>query len=294
MIRTASRYRLLALFVLPALAIYVLFSVLPLVSSVGLSFFDSTKGGSAFVGFHNYVRLFTDPYTSERFWNALRNSVEFFLIHLVVELPIGLLMAALLTSHTLRRSRGVYRTILFIPATLSVVIVGFIWRLIINPLWGLVSFPLLGNPVTALPTISLMSVWEYIGIPMIFLYTALLAIPGDILEASRIDGASAWQTFWRIKFPLIGPQFGLIAILTYIWTFNGFDIVYALNGSAPGPNYSTDILGTLFYRTFFGSSGQVADLDLGATIASVIFFIILVTTAAYFFVLQRRIKTYEL
>jgi raffinose/stachyose/melibiose transport system permease protein len=294
MIRTASRYRLLALFVLPALAIYVLFSVLPLLSSVGLSFFDTTKGGSVFVGGDNYARLFTDPYTSAHFWNALRNSAEFFLIHLVVELPVGLLMAALLTSASLRRSRGIYRTILFIPATLSVVIVGFIWRLIINPLWGLVSFPLLGNPVTALPTISLMSVWEYIGIPMIFLYTALLAIPNDIIEASRIDGASPWQLFWRIKFPLIAPQFGLIAILTYIWTFNGFDIVYALNGSAPGPNYSTDILGTLFYRTFFGSSGQVADLDLGATIASVIFFIILVTTAAYFVVLQRRIKTYEL
>ncbi|MCU1578041.1 MAG: transporter permease [Rhodoglobus sp.] len=295
MIRTGTRYRLLALFVLPALAVYVAFSVYPLISSVVLSFFDSgTQGSSTFVGFGNYVHLFTDKYSSERFFNALGNNVEFFLIHLFVEVPIGLLMAALLTSHSIRRSRGVYRTLLFIPATLSVVIVGFLWRLIINPLWGLVSFPLLGDSHTALPTISLMSVWEYVGIPMIFLYTALIAIPDDILEASRIDGAKAWATFWRIKFPLIAPQFGLIAILTYIWTFNGFDIVYALNGSAPGPNYSTDILGTLFYRTFFGSSGQVADLDLGATIASVIFFIILVTTAAYFVVLQRRIKTYEL
>jgi raffinose/stachyose/melibiose transport system permease protein len=295
MIRTGTRYRLLALFVLPALAVYVAFSVYPLISSVVLSFFDSgTQGSSTFVGFGNYVHLFTDKYSSERFFNALGNNVEFFLIHLLVEVPIGLLMAALLTSNSIRRSRGVYRTLLFIPATLSVVIVGFLWRLIINPLWGLVSFPLLGDSHTALPTISLMSVWEYVGIPMIFLYTALIAIPDDILEASRIDGAKAWATFWRIKFPLIAPQFGLIAILTYIWTFNGFDIVYALNGSAPGPNYSTDILGTLFYRTFFGSSGQVADLDLGATIASVIFFIILVTTAAYFVVLQRRIKTYEL
>jgi raffinose/stachyose/melibiose transport system permease protein len=294
MIRTATRYRLLLLFVLPALVVYVLFSVYPLLSSVGLSLFSSQKGGSGFVGLGNYVRLFTDPYSSERFWNALLNNVEFFAIHLVVELPIGLLMAALLTSGSLRRARGVYRTLLFIPATLSVVIVGFLWRLIINPLWGLVSFPLLGDAKTALPTISLMSVWEYVGIPMLFLYTALLAIPHDVIEASRIDGARAWTLFWRIKFPLIAPQFALIVILTYIWTFNGFDIVYALNGSAPGPNYSTDILGTLFYRTFFGSSGQVADLDLGATIASVIFLIILVTTAAYFVVLQRRIRSYQL
>jgi raffinose/stachyose/melibiose transport system permease protein len=128
---------------------------------------------------------------------------------------------------------------------------------------------------------------------MVFLYTALLAIPNDVVEASRIDGATGWQTFWRIKFPLIAPQFGLIVILTYIWTFNGFDIVYALNGSAPGPNYSTDILGTFFYRTFFGSSGQVANKDLGATVASVIFLIIMVVTAVYFAVLQRRLKSYE-
>ncbi len=292
---TASKYRYLALFVLPALAIYVAFSVYPLISSVVLSFFDSdAPGGSAFVGIENYVYLFTNESTSERFWNALGNNVVFFLIHLVVELPVGLLMAALLTSGVLRRTTGLYRTLLFIPATLSVVIVGFIWRLIISPLWGVVDFPLLGNELTALPTISLMSVWQYVGIPMIFLYTALLAIPGDVMEASRIDGAGAWTAFWRIKFPLIAPQFGLIAILTYIWTFNGFDIVYALNGSAPGPNYSTDILGTLFYRTFFGSSGQVANLDLGATVATVIFFIILVVTAIYFVVLQRRLKSYEL
>jgi raffinose/stachyose/melibiose transport system permease protein len=294
MIRTAARYRLLALFVLPALIVYTAFAVYPLLSSVVLSFFDSDTGANVFVGVENYVFLFTDPWQSERFWNALGNSVEFFLIHLLVELPIGLLMAALLTSARIRRSVGVYRTLLFIPATLSVVIVGFIWRLIINPLWGLVEFPLLGNEFTALPTISLMSVWQWLGIPMVFLYTALLAIPNDVVEAGRIDGANGWQVFWRIKFPLIAPQFGLIVVLTYIWTFNGFDIVYALNGSAPGPNYSTDILGTFFYRTFFGSSGQVANLDLGATVASVIFFIILVTTAAYFWVLQRRLKTYEL
>lgn len=294
MIRTPARYRLLAMFVLPALLVYVAFSVYPLISSVVLSFFESSGQTSAFVGLANYVDLFTNPTTSARFWNALGNNVEFFLIHLLVELPIGLLMAALLTSGRLRRSVGVYRTLLFIPATLSVVIVGFIWRLIINPLWGLVAFPLLGTEATALPTISLMSVWQYIGIPMIFLYTALLAIPDDVIEASRIDGAGSWTAFWRIKFPLIAPQFGLIVILTYIWTFNGFDIVYALNGSAPGPNYSTDILGTFFYRSFFGSSGQVADLDLGATVASVIFLLILVTTAAYFWLVQRRLKTYEL
>ncbi len=274
---------------------FVLFLLYPLVRSLVGSFLD-TDGplGDRFVGLDNYVYLFTDPYQSEHFWKALGNNVQYFLIHIVVELPVALLLAALLTSGSVRRTGSAYRALLFIPATLSVVIVGFLWRLILNPLWGIVDAPLLGNETTALPTIALMSVWQYVGIPMVFLYAALLAVPGDLLEASRLDGASRWGQFWRIKFPLIAPQFGLIAILTYIWTFNGFDLVFALNGASPGPNYSTDILGTLFYRTFFGESGRLADLDLGATVASVIFLIILVATAVYFLVVQRRLRSYEL
>jgi ABC-type sugar transport system permease subunit len=293
-ISPAVAYRSLLLFVLPALAIYLIFAVLPLAMSIVMSFFHTNgASGSSFVGLANYERLFTQPTISARFWNALINNMQYFIIHLIVEVPMGLLLAALLTSGKLSRSEGIYRTLLFIPATLSVVIVGFVWRLIINPLWGLVGFPLLGTESTALTTISLMSVWQYFGIPMVFLYSALLAVPNELVEAANIDGAGGWTTFWKIKFPLIAPQFGLIAILTYIWTFNGFDLVFALNGSAPGPNYSTDILGTYFYRTFFGSSGQLADLDLGAAVATVIFTTVLVVTAIYFWLIQRRLKSYS-
>ncbi|MBZ9799408.1 carbohydrate ABC transporter permease [Mesorhizobium sp. ES1-4] len=294
MISPAAAYRNLLLFVLPALAVYLVFAVLPLATSIVMSFFQTSgASGRTFVGLANYERLFTHPTISARFWNALLNNIQYFAIHLIVEVPVGLLLAALLTSGKLARSEGIYRTLLFIPATLSVVIVGFVWRLIINPLWGLVGFPLLGTESTALTTISLMSVWQYFGIPMVFLYSALLAVPNELVEAAKIDGASGWTTFWKIKFPLIAPQFGLIAILTYIWTFNGFDLVFALNGSAPGPNYSTDILGTYFYRTFFGSSGQLADLDLGAAVATVIFLTVLLVTAAYFWLIQRRLKSYS-
>ncbi|MER9316186.1 sugar ABC transporter permease [Mesorhizobium sp. M0659] len=293
MISPAAAYRNLLLFVLPALAVYLVFAVLPLATSIVMSFFQTSGAGDVFVGFANYERLFTHPTISARFWNALLNNMQYFAIHLIVEVPMGLLLAALLTSGKLARSEGIYRTLLFIPATLSVVIVGFVWRLIINPLWGLVGFPLLGTEWTALTTISLMSVWQYFGIPMVFLYSALLAVPNELVEAANIDGANGWTTFWKIKFPLIAPQFGLIAILTYIWTFNGFDLVFALNGSAPGPNYSTDILGTYFYRTFFGSSGQLADLDLGAAVATVIFLTVLLVTAAYFWLIQRRLKSYS-
>src|SRR5882757_1341390 len=105
--------------------------------SIVMSFFHTNgASGSSFVGLANYERLFTQPTVSARFWNALINNMQYFIIHLIVEVPMGLLLAALLTSGKLSRSEGIYRTLLFIPATLSVVIVGFVWRLIIDPLWG--------------------------------------------------------------------------------------------------------------------------------------------------------------
>ena len=211
-----------------------------------------------------------------------------------MQLPLALLMAALLTSGRVRRMTGFYRTILFIPSTLSVVIVGFIWRLIISPLWGIVDYPLLGEKATALPTITLMSVWQYLGIPLVFLYSALLAIPSNIIEAARVDGASDFRIFFRIKMPLIAPQIGIITILTFIWTFNGFDIIFALNGGMPGPDFSTDVLGTLFYRTFFGWGADQGDQNLGAATATVIFLIILLGTAGYFATIQRRLKVSQL
>jgi len=225
---------------------------------------------------------------------AFLHNCEFFIIAASVQLPLALCMAALLTSGRVRRMTVFYRTLLFIPSTLSVVIVGFIWRLIISPLWGIVDYPLLGEKATALPTITLMSVWQYLGIPLVFLYSALLSIPSNVIEAARVDGASDMRILFRIKIPLIAPQIGIITILTFIWTFNGFDIIYALNGGMPGPDYSTDVLGTLFYRTFFGWGADQGNQNLGAATATIIFFIILIGTAAYFATIQRRLKVSQL
>ncbi|WP_405098155.1 carbohydrate ABC transporter permease [Micromonospora sp. NBC_01412] len=294
--RGVNRPRLshLAMFVVPALVVYTVFAVYPLLDSIRLSFFTSEGGELRYVGWDNYAHVLTDEYFAPRFWNALLNNFIFFGIHILVQNPIGLLLAALLTSGAVRRTRGLYRTLIFIPTTLSVVIVGFIWELILSPLWGLVDKPLLGLPSTALPTVSLMSVWQYVGIPMTFLYAVLIAIPNDVLEAARIDGASAWQTFWRIKFPLVLPMFGLITVITYIANFNAFDLIYSVQGAIAGPDFSTDIFGTLFYRTFFGEGSTPGDSTLGAAVATLTFCVILLGAGAYYFLLHRRTTTYEL
>lgn len=295
MLRRVRRNWHIVVFLLPGLAVYLLFAVVPLFDSLRLSFYTEAVGeGLRFVGLDNFVYLLTDPFAGPRFWNAFVNNFIFFFIHVLVQNPIGLLLAALLTSETVRRSRGAYRTLIFIPTTLSVVIVGFIWRLILSPLWGFVDTPLLGLPATALPTLSLMSVWQYVGIPMIFFYAVLVSVPHELLEAAKLDGASAWQSFWRVKFPLLLPMFGLITIVTYIANFNAFDLIYTVQGALAGPNFSTDIFGTLFYRTFFGAGNQVGSITMGAAVATLMFIVILLGVGVYFFLFHRRIQSHEM
>lgn len=292
-------------FVLPALIIYTLFMVYPLADSVRLSFFTQDAGGKeSFVGLQNYVTLLTNDLWAPRFWSALGHNIIFFLIHLLVQNPIGLLLAALLTQPTLR-GRTYFRTALFMPTILSFVIVGFIWKLILSPIWGVakgfLSFfglgwafqPWLGIPETALVTLGLISVWQFIGIPMMLFYAALIGIPEELVEAARVDGASYWTAFWRIKFPLILPTVGIVTILTFVGNFNAFDLIYTSQGALAGPDFATDILGTFFYRTFFGFQLQLGSPTMGATVATMMFLIILTGVLLYLFVWQRRVQTYE-
>ena len=291
-------------FLAPAVIIYSLFMVYPLIDSLRLSFFTLSQNQEVFNGLKNYVTLFNDPNYAPRFWGALKNNVVFFLIHMLVQNPIGLLLASLLAEHGV--GRPFYRTVIFMPTVLSVVIIGFIWQLILNPLWGVTESmlsalglgdwfqPWLGLPSTALTTISLISVWQFIGIPMILFYTVLIAIPDELIEAARVDGATAWGIFWRIKFPLILPTVGIVAVLTFVGNFNAFDLIYTMKGANAGPEFSTDIMGTFFYRTFFGQQLQLGNPTMGATVAAMMFLIILSGVLLYMFFWQRRVQTFEL
>ena len=293
-------------FLAPATIIYTLFMIYPLLDSLRLSLYTSTRGGpDIFVGFQNYVTLMTDELWSVRFWGALKNNFIFFAVHFLVQNPIGLLLAALLSARRLP-GRTTYRTLLFMPTMLSVVIIGFIWQLILSPLWGIAPTllelvglqqffkPWLGLASSALITLSLISVWQFVGIPMMLFYAALLGIPDELIEAAYVDGASGWKIFWRIKFPLILPTVGIVTILTYVGNFNAFDLIYTTQGALAGPNFSTDIMGTFFYRTFFGFQLQLGNPTMGATVAAMMFLIILAGVLLYLFGWQRRIQTYEI
>ncbi|MDZ4763937.1 MAG: sugar ABC transporter permease [Chloroflexota bacterium] len=292
-------------FLAPAVIIYTIFMIYPLVDSLRLSLYAPTPDNprvEAFVGLANYQKLLTDPLWAPRLQGAIRNNFVFFIVHMLVQNPIGLLLATLLTSKVVR-FRTIFRTLIFTPTILSFVLVGFIWQIILNPLWGIAgdilglvgldAEPWLGLESAALPVMSLISVWQFIGIPMMLFSAALLNLPDEIIEAARVDGATAWGVFWRVKFPLILPTVGIVGVLTFVGNFNAFDLVYTIAGGLAGPNFSTDLLGTFFYRTFFGFQLQAGNPTMGATIAGVMFLIILAGVVIYLFGWQRRIARVE-
>ncbi len=292
-------------FLAPATFIYTVFAIYPIIESLRLSLYQAGDDEGVFVGLANYARLVSEPYWAEQFWNAFKNNVLLFAMHMLIQNPIALALAALLSVPTLRGA-ATYRTIFFLPTLLSVVVVGFIWQLILSPLWGVTpafmnwigmgSFfkPWLGLESSALITVTLISIWQYVGIPLMLFYAALLNVPEETIEAARIDGLNGWWIFWKVKLPLILPSLGLVGILTYIGNFTAsFDLIYSIQGGLAGPNYSTDVMGTFLFRTFFGFQAQLGDVHMGATVASALFFIILIGVSLYLFGVQRRLQRYD-
>jgi raffinose/stachyose/melibiose transport system permease protein len=299
-----SYISVLAFFLLPAVVIYSVFSIYPLVATIVDSFYQRhDHAPMTFNGLGNFYTLLGDTTWSVPFWNAFRNNCYFFIIHMCVQNPVGLALAALLSLPHLRL-RNTYRTLIFMPTMLSVVIIGFIWQLILSPLWGIWKMalgsvglgyffgPYLGQEGTALITVGLISVWQFVGIPMILIYTALLAIPDELIDAATVDGLNQWQAFFYVKLPLIWPTIGLVSVLTFVANFNAFDLIYAMQGALAGPNFATDIMGTLFYRTFFGNQLQLGDPTMGSTIATMMFLFILIGVLVYLFLIQRRMQRY--
>lgn len=301
--RTARRWHI-GVFLAPAVLVYTAIMIIPLFSTLVQSLFDTVEDRQVFVGLGNFATLFGDPRWAASFWNALVNNTWFFVIHMLVQNPIGILIAALLSNPSLRL-RGFYRTAIFIPTILSFVIVGFVWKLILSPLWGIAPSmldliglkslfaPWLGMEASALTTLALISVWQFVGIPMMLIYAALLSIPDEVIEAAEIDGVTGFSQFLKIQLPLILPSIGIISVLTFVGNFNAFDLVYVSQGAQAGPNFSTDILGTLLYRTFFGFQLQLGDPNMGSTIATMMFLIILVGVSIYLFLIQTRLRRYQ-
>jgi len=288
----------ITLFVTPGLLIVGLFILLPLFMSLYNSLFSWNQLiRGEFVGLENFRRLLgTYPYR-ERFLNALGNNVTWFTSTMLIQNTLGLLFGFLLS----RKIPGsqLFRRIFFIPVLFSIVAVGFLWGIYLKPsgllnnfldLVGLGSFkmPWLGMESLATPSIIMVNIWRWVGFPSLVFLAAIDNVPVECLEAAYLEGVSEWKLFWKIIFPLIIPAITIITVLTVIGSLNVFEQIYTMTGLDGAPNYSTDTIGTLFYRTAFGSiDAGSPEIGIGSAIGLVIYLLTFAISLASIFVTKR-------
>lgn len=285
---------------LPATVIMSLFVVWPLLSALRFAFYEfNGLQPTRLIGLENFRKvLFEAPY-SDWTWNAFYHNVVVFASLMVFEngtaflIAFGLLKA--LPGHR------IHQVIVFLPVVLSSVIVGFLWKLFLNPLFGLVNGALafvgihgpawLGNEHTALGSIIFANIWHWVGFPALVLLAGMQRVSTEVIEAARLDGAGDYVLLRRIIWPLIAPSVTIVCILTFIGSFNWFEIPYVMAGLTGSPGGSTDVLGLYFYRTAFGSvTNGIQDFGQGSALAVLMFLFI----AGVSFVALRYLRRREI
>ena len=271
-------------FVLPALILFAVFILYPLLTALSYSFFNWTgivRGD--FSALSNYETLFTKLPYRDQVPNAFMHNVLLFGGAMLFQNTIGLGLATLL--HRLRRFKRFFQTMFTLPYLVSPLVVGYLWSLMLSPLFGPVNTilraigldalaqPWLGNPTTAIWVVVFVTAWQWVGFPVLLYGAALGGIPQEIDEAASLDGASPWQRFRDVTFPLLIPAIGTVSVLTFIGAMEAFAIPYALGGSMGSPAGATDVLSLLFYRTAF-ESGSSNAIGTSSAIATLLFLFI--------------------
>ncbi|WP_462411364.1 carbohydrate ABC transporter permease [Neobacillus sp. Marseille-QA0830] len=288
------------LFPIPALAIYGLFIVYPLLAALTYSFYD-WKGirRGVFIGLENYKNLFTQEPFSGYFWNAFGHNVLYFAVEMVVQNGLAFLLAFIIYQKI--RGAEFLKIAYFLPRLLSVIVVGFLWKLILNPNYGALNvlfgkFGLeklqkawLGDPDTALMAIILVNCWFGIGFAILIFLAGFQAIPRDLIEAATLDGAKGLTMLRKIMLPLMVPSIMIMTVLTFIQSFEAFELVYAMQGSQGEPYHATDTLAVFFYRLAFGGgTSDSTAIGLGSALAVILFLFISIITAFYLKYMQKK------
>ncbi len=299
----AGRRLWLVIFLAPATILFAIFITYPIFSALAYSLFAwEGIGRRGFAGLANFARLFTTFPYPRLLAGAFTHNVVAFVLTMIVQNAVALGVAMLLARSPW--GAHAYRVIFFLPVTLSLVIVGFMWALFLNPVFGVVNKllplvglagharPWLGDPQTALVTLVLINAWRWLGFPTLVFLAGINAVPEEFLEAARIDGAREWDVFRRIISPLLAPAVTIIVILTFIGSFNWFELPYVVSGVQGAPNRATDVLGLMFYRTAFGEVDTgLQDIGMGSAIAVLMFLLMVsVSTLGAVFLRRREVE----
>ena len=265
------------------LALYAIFIGYPLVNVTYLSLtsWDGIEMTKEFVGIENYTNLIQDP----NFRLSLSNNFKWALVTLLFPVVIGLLLAVVLQSGKIFFSNG-FRAIIFLPSTMPLVMVGIMFAMILNPVFGAMNKTLnalglsfliqdwLGDPKIALYTLIGVFSWSYIGLPMILYYAGISEIPQELFEAAQIEGANGFQVLRFVTFPMLLPVTTVVTMLTAINSLRAFDLVMIMTRG--GPFRQTSVLGYFMYtETFwnyrfgYGAAISVAILLLSAIFTAI-------------------------
>jgi multiple sugar transport system permease protein len=294
---TQNRYRLIfrrlepAFYIAPAFLALLVVLIYPLGYALWLSFHQWTlrtfRQGVPFVGFQNYLELFSNP----DFLNSLKITFTFVLLAISIEFTLGMGLALLL-NHDLK-GKNIFRALILLPMMCTNVVIGLTWRLLLNYQYGLVNYYLgvaglppvewLSNPKVAMASVVLVDVWNTTSFVALMLLAGLQSLPDEPFEAAKIDGASGVQTFIYLTLPLLRP-FILVALLwRFIDTFRIFDVIYLL--TAGGPARVTETVSIYVYRYGF----QSFNLGIAAAASFTMLLIMLVIAG----ILARSIGTQE-
>jgi ABC-type sugar transport system permease subunit len=264
---------------LPGLLLLGAFIFLPLVQTIVWSLFrqEVFGGPQRFVGFSNFSEIWAD----RTFWIALVNNIQFGVLSVVLQVGMGLVLAAVL-DRGVRRLKVFYRTVIFAPIVVSTAAIGLLWSLFLDPNIGpiqdwmaMFGLPhprngILGEPDTALYGVIFVGAWQYTGFMMVILLAGMQSIPEELYEAARMDGCKNIRAFFNITLPLIRNVIVTAILLTVIGAFKVFDLVYVLTNGGPGT--ATEVLASYIFRNAFefsniGYANAMSVIFLGIALA---------------------------
>ena len=278
------------LFILPSVIILSVFVFWPIVQSFLLSLQHWKFGADAvqeWVGLDNYSRMLDD----ERVWGAFRNT----LYYTAVTVPLGIIipLALAVTLNKRLPARPLIRAAFFLPVIASFAIIAIVWSFLLDPDIGLLTYwfrlvhlPVsnwLRDPTWAMPAVILVSIWKNIGFNMVIFLAGLQGIPETYYEAAQLDGAGAWQQFWKITLPQLRPTTLFVLVISIIGAFQVFDPVYVLTPGG-GPLFSTETVVTYIYHQGI----ELIDISYAASIGEVLFLIVLLMTLFQMWTLRFR------
>ena len=236
-------------FVLPTLLAFTIGFIIPFIQGLYLSFCQfTTVNNATFTGLSNYQRAFADS----SFLSSFKFTVLFAVASIVLINVIAFVLALLLTRQL--KGTNVFRTIFFMPNLIGGIVLGYIWQILINCILSIVGQPLLAlNSSAGYWGLIILMCWQQIGYMMIIYIAGLQNVSEDLIEAAAIDGASPWETLWKVKLPMVMPSITICVFLTLTNSFKLFDQNLALTGG--DPNHMTEMMALNIYQTFYARAG---------------------------------------